>query len=196
VLLVNLNVPGTDYKSTIAEIAKEPKKYFFALSSGGSAGPRRDARIPAPHQAAARHRALQGHGARPTPTCWRAACSSSWIRGRRCCRSPGPARRGPVRDLEGAHRCAPDIPTTDEVGLTGFNISSWYGVWAPKATPDPIVDRLAVAMAEVSKDKGFIAKTGALASSDGARPGRLRGVHQDRSRDQHKLLQDAGYKPE
>ena len=38
VLLVNLNVPGTDYQSTIAAIAKEPKKYFFALSSGGSAG--------------------------------------------------------------------------------------------------------------------------------------------------------------
>jgi len=38
VLLVNLNVPGTDYASTVAAIAKEPKKYFFALSSGGSAG--------------------------------------------------------------------------------------------------------------------------------------------------------------
>jgi tripartite-type tricarboxylate transporter receptor subunit TctC len=38
VLLVNLNVPGTDYASTMAAIAKEPKKYFFALSSGGSAG--------------------------------------------------------------------------------------------------------------------------------------------------------------
>ena len=35
-------------------------------------------------------------------------------------------------------------------------------MWAPKGTPDPIVDRLAVAMAEVSKDKGFVAKTGAL----------------------------------
>ncbi len=34
----NNNVPGTDYASTIAAIAKEPKKYFFALSSGGSAG--------------------------------------------------------------------------------------------------------------------------------------------------------------
>ena len=32
VLLVNLNVPGTDYASTMAAIAKEPKKYFFALS--------------------------------------------------------------------------------------------------------------------------------------------------------------------
>src|SRR5215218_1470522 len=38
VLLVNLDVPGTDYASTMAAIEKEPKKYFFALSSGGSAG--------------------------------------------------------------------------------------------------------------------------------------------------------------
>ena len=38
VLIVNPQVPGTDYASTIAAIAKEPKKYFFALSSGGSAG--------------------------------------------------------------------------------------------------------------------------------------------------------------
>src|SRR5207244_4000261 len=38
VLLVNLDVPGTDYKSTMEAIAREPKKYFFALSSGGSAG--------------------------------------------------------------------------------------------------------------------------------------------------------------
>jgi tripartite-type tricarboxylate transporter receptor subunit TctC len=38
VLLCNNNVPGSDYASTMAAIAKEPKKYFFALSSGGSAG--------------------------------------------------------------------------------------------------------------------------------------------------------------
>src|SRR5258707_3743614 len=38
VLLVNLNVPGTDYASTMAAIAKEPTKDFFALSSRGSAG--------------------------------------------------------------------------------------------------------------------------------------------------------------
>jgi tripartite-type tricarboxylate transporter receptor subunit TctC len=38
VLVVNLNVPGNDYASTVAAIAQEPKKYFFGLSSGGSAG--------------------------------------------------------------------------------------------------------------------------------------------------------------
>jgi tripartite-type tricarboxylate transporter receptor subunit TctC len=30
---------------------------------------------------------------------------------------------------------APDIPTLDEAGLPGFDISSWHGLWAPKATP-------------------------------------------------------------
>jgi hypothetical protein len=29
-LLVNLAVPGTDYRSAIVKIAKKPKKYFFA----------------------------------------------------------------------------------------------------------------------------------------------------------------------
>ena len=164
VLLVNLNVPGTDYASTMAAIAKEPKKYFFALSSGGSAGhvaTSSSCAAPSCRSTPSCTRAPR----RPMPTCWAAACSSSWIPGRRCCRSPraGKARALFVTSKERT-QLAPDIPTTDEVGLKDFNISSWYGVWAPKGTPDPIVDRLAVAMAEVYKDKGFIAKTTRSAS--------------------------------
>jgi tripartite-type tricarboxylate transporter receptor subunit TctC len=37
---------------------------------------------------------------------------------------------------------APDIPTADEAGLPGFEISSWHAVWAPKATPSEIVEKL------------------------------------------------------
>jgi tripartite-type tricarboxylate transporter receptor subunit TctC len=36
----------------------------------------------------------------------------------------------------------PDIPTLDESGLPGFNIVSWYAVFAPPGTPRPIVDSL------------------------------------------------------
>ncbi len=36
----------------------------------------------------------------------------------------------------------PDIPTTAEAGLPAFAVSTWYGVWAPKATPRAIVDRM------------------------------------------------------
>ena len=36
----------------------------------------------------------------------------------------------------------PDIPTLDEAGLKGFNLGTWFGVLAPAATPQPIVERM------------------------------------------------------
>jgi len=36
----------------------------------------------------------------------------------------------------------PDIPTMDEAGITGFDISQWQGVLAPGGTPGAIVSRL------------------------------------------------------
>ena len=36
----------------------------------------------------------------------------------------------------------PDIPTMAESGLPGFDVSTWFGVFAPAGTPPAIVDRL------------------------------------------------------
>ncbi len=36
----------------------------------------------------------------------------------------------------------PDVPTLDEAGLKGFEVSSWQGILAPAGTPRAIVDRL------------------------------------------------------
>ena len=36
----------------------------------------------------------------------------------------------------------PDVPTLDESGYKGFEISGWYGVMAPAKTPRPIINRL------------------------------------------------------
>jgi tripartite-type tricarboxylate transporter receptor subunit TctC len=36
----------------------------------------------------------------------------------------------------------PDVPTLAEAGVTGFQATLWVGFMAPKATPQPIVDRL------------------------------------------------------
>jgi tripartite-type tricarboxylate transporter receptor subunit TctC len=43
----------------------------------------------------------------------------------------------------------PDLATADEQGLTGFDIADWYGLFFPKDTPSPIVQKLrdAAAMA-------------------------------------------------
>ena len=30
----------------------------------------------------------------------------------------------------------------DEAGLPGFHVSLWQGIWAPKGTPAPVIDKL------------------------------------------------------
>lgn len=42
----------------------------------------------------------------------------------------------------------PDVPTLDESGLRGFDMSTWWGLMAPAKTPAPIVERMS---AEVAK---------------------------------------------
>lgn len=42
----------------------------------------------------------------------------------------------------------PDVPTVSESGIPGYELLSWYGLWAPANTPAPIVNRL---NAEIAK---------------------------------------------
>ncbi len=43
----------------------------------------------------------------------------------------------------------PNVPTVAESGLPGFNISTWYGLWAPAATPPDLVHRLSREIAAI-----------------------------------------------
>ena len=36
----------------------------------------------------------------------------------------------------------PDTPTLKELGLTDFDVTSWYAMWVPKGTPREVTDRL------------------------------------------------------
>jgi len=36
----------------------------------------------------------------------------------------------------------PDMPTAAEIGVPNWIVSTWYGLWAIKGTPEPIVDRM------------------------------------------------------
>lgn len=36
----------------------------------------------------------------------------------------------------------PEVPTLDELGLKGYEVSSWQGIIAPAGTPRPVIDRL------------------------------------------------------
>ena len=39
-------------------------------------------------------------------------------------------------------QAAPQVPTIAEAGVPGFDVSVWYGIFAPAGTPAPIVQRL------------------------------------------------------
>jgi len=45
----------------------------------------------------------------------------------------------------------PDVPTIAEAGVPGFQFSQWVGFMAPKATPQPIVDKLNGAITTILK---------------------------------------------
>jgi tripartite-type tricarboxylate transporter receptor subunit TctC len=40
----------------------------------------------------------------------------------------------------------PDLPTLDSSGLPGFEVAVWHGLYAPKGTPQDVVDKLASAL--------------------------------------------------
>jgi len=55
-----------------------------------------------------------------------------------------------------------NLPTLDEAGLKGFNVSIWHGLYAPKGTPKAVVDKVNAAMREALKDPEFIKRQEAL----------------------------------
>ena len=45
----------------------------------------------------------------------------------------------------------PDVPTIAENALPGFNVDIWFGISAPGKTPRDVIERLAVAVREVTE---------------------------------------------
>jgi len=55
-----------------------------------------------------------------------------------------------------------DIPTLQEDGLKGFEVTIWHGLYAPKGTPSDVVTKLNTALKSALKDPDFIKKQEAL----------------------------------
>ena len=72
---------------------------------------------------------------------------------------------------------ASDIPTTDEVGLKGFHMTLWSGLWVPKDTPKEVIAKLNAAAVEAMDDpvvRGKFEQLGLeMPSSDRLSPGAL-----------------------
>ena len=51
-----------------------------------------------------------------------------------------------------------DVPTLAEQGLKGFNVVVWHGLYAPKGTPKPVIDKLIAALQAAVRDPTFKAR--------------------------------------
>jgi tripartite-type tricarboxylate transporter receptor subunit TctC len=84
----------------------------------------------------------------------------------------------------------PDLPTLDEAGLEGFEVTAWHGLYAPKGTPQAVVDKLAGALQAALKDPKVVQRFADL----GTEP-----VAQERATptalDQHLQAEIARWKP-
>jgi tripartite-type tricarboxylate transporter receptor subunit TctC len=48
----------------------------------------------------------------------------------------------------------PGIPTLDEAGVKGYEVTTWFALMAPHGTPAPVVQRLTTELAKILKDPG------------------------------------------
>jgi tripartite-type tricarboxylate transporter receptor subunit TctC len=62
-----------------------------------------------------------------------------------------------------------DLPTLQESGLKGFEVTIWHGLYAPKGTPPAVLTKLNTALKAALKDADFIKKQeglGAVVATD------------------------------
>jgi tripartite-type tricarboxylate transporter receptor subunit TctC len=80
----------------------------------------------------------------------------------------GPAQAGRIKVIgvctEERVRIRPDMPTVAEQGVPGYSVRSWTGLFAPRGTPKPVVDRLSADMRAILDAPAIQARLTELAS--------------------------------
>lgn len=54
------------------------------------------------------------------------------------------------------------LPTLDESGLPGFNVTVWHGLYAPKGTPKAVLDKINAALRQALADSEFVKRREAV----------------------------------
>jgi tripartite-type tricarboxylate transporter receptor subunit TctC len=142
VLVVNPSLPVKTVQELVAYARAHPGKLNFGSGSTGSAG----------HLAGELMKSMAGIDMTHVPYKGAAAAMQDLVAGRldlmfdNLASAQGQIKAGTVRALAVTttkrSALAPDIATMGESGLPGFDINTWFGVFAPAGTPAPLVQRL------------------------------------------------------
>jgi tripartite-type tricarboxylate transporter receptor subunit TctC len=92
----------------------------------------------------------------------------------------------------------PDVPTLDELGLKGFEVSSWQAILAPAGTPKPVVDRLYLETAKALKMPDVIERLATQGGNEliGSTPDQFAAVIKVEIAKYAKIIKDAGIRIE
>ena len=142
VLVVHPSIPAASVREFVAHAKAHPGKLNFGSGSTGSAG----------HLAGELFKTMAGVDMVHVPYKGAAPAMQDLIGGQlqlmfdNYASASTQVRAGKVRALAvtTARRSslAPDLPTVAESGLAGFDISTWFGVFAPAGTPRDVVEKL------------------------------------------------------
>jgi tripartite-type tricarboxylate transporter receptor subunit TctC len=59
----------------------------------------------------------------------------------------------------------PSLPTLDQSGMAGFEVSAWHALWAPKGLPKDVTDKLVNALQVALKDAKVVERFAALGTA-------------------------------
>jgi tripartite-type tricarboxylate transporter receptor subunit TctC len=152
VLLVHKDVPVTDYASLVAYLRAHPSELTTGSNGRGSAG----------HLAGALFKTMAGVDIRYIPYRTTPQAQADLIGGRLSMMwlstltdyiKGGTLHPIAVTSLE-RWTLFPDVPTFDELGLKGYEATTWISMYVPKGAPKEAIDRLTVALDAALADPG------------------------------------------
>jgi tripartite-type tricarboxylate transporter receptor subunit TctC len=145
VLIARNDVPATNLKDFITYLKANPGKLYYGSAGSGSAS----------HLACVLFNATAGVNVTHVPYRGGPQAMADLIGGRIEYWCPLAASAVPQIEGKAVKAIAmmskqrlgllPMLPSAHEQGLTNFDASSWYGIFAPKGTPAPILQKLQAA---------------------------------------------------
>jgi tripartite-type tricarboxylate transporter receptor subunit TctC len=92
---------------------------------------------------------------------------------------------------------APALPTLDESGLPGFDVTSWYSIVAPAGTPPAVIERLQREIARALDNPDIRAKLAGLGAEPiGNSPAEFAAMIKSETAKWSKIVKDANIKPD
>jgi tripartite-type tricarboxylate transporter receptor subunit TctC len=92
---------------------------------------------------------------------------------------------------------APDLPTLDEAGIAGYDLTAWFAAFVPAKTPRPVVEKLNTALRAALADKELEAKLQAAGIEPaGSSPEELKAFVSAEIKKWAKIVAEAKIEPE